>query len=565
MNADPDMRSNAGEAAMLGAEALLRSLRTNGVDYLFANAGSDFAPVIEAMAAVRDATAIPDTITVAHENAAVAMAHGYFLATGRAQAAMVHVNVGLANAVMGLINAHSDDVPVMMLSGRTPLTEHDRPGARVSPIQYGQEQFDQAGMVRDVVKWQYELRYGDQAADLVSRAYSVAMSDPKGAIYLSLPREPLCEPAPVPRAPIQTPARAAVADPAQIDRVAALLDGAQTPLIICSRGDPQGRVADAMATLAGRYGAPVAEMFVTRNVMPSRHPAMIGPALAKALPDADVVLVVDTPVAWIESKVRPGPQSTVIHIGADPLFRRLPVRSYKTDIAIAGDTASALEAIAARIAPRPLGDRTAALHRAFRRGIENAWAEGSAGTPTKAYVAKCLSDVLGANGIVVSERGAPAPYFDLAAGNRFFGNTQAGGLGWAMPAALGAQLADRARLVACVVGDGAYMFANPVACHQIAEANELPIMTVIVNNDAWDAVRTSTLAVFPEGEAARANRMPMVAIPKGPDYAMIARASRAATFRVAQAEHLAKTFGQAAALIRKERRQVLVDVAVRPD
>lgn len=557
--------SGAG-GTMLAAEALLRSLRAVGVDVLFANAGSDFAPVIEAMAAIRDNDAIPRAVTVAHESVGVAMAHGYYLATGQAQAVMVHVNVGLANCVMGLVNAHSDDVPIVMLSGRTPLTEHGRPGARVSPIQYGQEQFDQTGMVRDVVKWSYELRYGEQAADLVSRAHAIAMSEPHGAVYLSLPREPLCEMVRPPGPPIQVPQRPAVPDPDAIAEAARLLDGAQRPLIVCSRGDTGGRVADAMLGLADRYGAPVAEVFATRNLMPSRHRAMIGGrGLGKALPEADVVLVVDTPVAWIESAVRPSPKATVIHVGADPLFGRLPVRSYKTDLAIAGDTASALRGLAGTVAPRPTDARTRALNRAHRQAVESAWAAGATGTPTKAHVARCVSAIVGEDGIVVSERGAPAPFYDLAAGNRFFGNTQAGGLGWALPAALGIQLADRDRLVVCVIGDGGYMFANPVACHEVAAAEGLALLTIIVNNEAWDAVRTSTRAVFPDGAAVRANAMPMVAIAGAPDYARVAEAGGAVAFRVTESEQLAETLARAVDIIGKERRQVLVDVRVRPD
>lgn len=555
----------ASHRPMLAAEALLRSLKANGIDYLFANAGSDFAPVIEAIATVREDDAIPCPIAVAHESVGVAMAHGHYLATGRAQAVMVHVNVGLANAVMGLINAHSDDIPIVMLSGRTPLTEHGRPGARVSPIQYGQEQFDQTGMVRDVVKWHYELRYGEQAADLVSRAHAIAVSEPRGAVHLSLPREPLCETVDAPGAPIQTSATAAVPDPDAIAEAARLLDAAERPLIICSRGDTEGRVAAAMLALADRYGGPVAEVFVTRNVLPSRHPLMIGRGLAEALPEADVVLVVDTPVAWIESAVRPSRDATVIHLGPDPLFGRLPVRSHKTDLAIAGDTAAGLEALAKRVSQRPIDDRAARLNVAHSKSVDDAWTAGAAGTPTKAYVARCVSDILGEDGVVVTERGAPAPFYDLAAGNRLFGNTQAGGLGWAMPAALGFQLAARDRLVVCVIGDGSYMFANPVACHQVAEAERLPLLTVIVNNQAWDAVRTSTLAVFPDGDAARANQMAMVAIGGAPDYAGVAEAGHAAAYRVDRAEDLPATLARAVEIIRTEGRQVLVDVHVRPD
>ena len=105
-----------------GADAILHSLKSNGIDYLFINAGSDFAPIIESYAAVNDRSIFPKAIIVPHENVAVGMAHGFYLATGRPQGVMVHVHVGLANAVMGMINAHADNVPLVLISGRTPLT-----------------------------------------------------------------------------------------------------------------------------------------------------------------------------------------------------------------------------------------------------------------------------------------------------------------------------------------------------------------------------------------------------------------------------------------------------------
>ena len=110
---------------MSAGEAILRSLKMNGVDYLFTNPGSDFAPIIEAYAGV-EAQYIPEPVVVPFENLAVTMAHGYYLATGDMAAAAVHVNVGLANSTMGMINAHSDNVPVFLMSGRNPLTEGDR-------------------------------------------------------------------------------------------------------------------------------------------------------------------------------------------------------------------------------------------------------------------------------------------------------------------------------------------------------------------------------------------------------------------------------------------------------
>lgn len=156
-------RENRPPVPRTGAGELLKGLKNNGIDFLFANAGTDFPPIIEAFASL-PLDQLPVPVTVPHETASVAMAHGYYLVTGRLQATMLHVNVGLANALMGVINAASDNVPVIVLSGRTPITEHARPGSRVTPIQYGQEMYNQTSLVADTVKFHYEMRYPEQGA-----------------------------------------------------------------------------------------------------------------------------------------------------------------------------------------------------------------------------------------------------------------------------------------------------------------------------------------------------------------------------------------------------------------
>ncbi len=163
------------------AEAYLALLKSRGIDWLFANAGTDFAPIIEALVRGRKAgIAMPEAVAIAHETTAVAMAHGYYLVTGRPQAVMVHVNVGTANALMGLINASRDQIPMLFTSGRTPLTEQGLLGSRDLPIHWGQEMFDQGGMLREFVKWDYELRTPVQLEAAVDRALSIAMSEPQG-------------------------------------------------------------------------------------------------------------------------------------------------------------------------------------------------------------------------------------------------------------------------------------------------------------------------------------------------------------------------------------------------
>jgi acetolactate synthase-1/2/3 large subunit len=123
------------------------------------------------------------------------MAHGAHLVTGRPQAVMVHVSVGTANAVCGLMNAARDRIPILLTAGRSPILEADALGARDLRIHWGQEMFDQAGMVRELVKWDYELRDARQLDDVVDRAVGIAMTEPKGPIYLTLPREVLASPA----------------------------------------------------------------------------------------------------------------------------------------------------------------------------------------------------------------------------------------------------------------------------------------------------------------------------------------------------------------------------------
>jgi len=150
----------------------------------------------------------------------------------------------------------------------------------------------------------------------------------------------------------------------------------------------------------------------------------------------------------------------------------------------------------------------------------------------------------------------------LAGPNRAFIAPHSGGLGWAMNAALGAQLADRDRLVIAAVGDGSYMFANPVAAHQIAEALDLPILTIVKNNASWNAVRRSVLVSYPEGAAARANEMPLTSLSPQPDFTMVARASRAHAETVDRAQDLPDALDRALSVIRTERRQALLDVRV---
>ena len=185
----------AADMAATAGDVVLASLRRHGIEHFFANPGTDFPPIVEGFARAKLTGAkVPRPVLVPHENLAVAMAHGAYLMTGAPQAVMVHVNVGTANTINLLANAARDRVPLLLMAGRSPIMEAGAFGARSRPIHWAQEMFDQAGMVREFVKWDYELRNPDQAGLVVARAVEAAMAEPRGPVYLTLPREPLSAP-----------------------------------------------------------------------------------------------------------------------------------------------------------------------------------------------------------------------------------------------------------------------------------------------------------------------------------------------------------------------------------
>ncbi|MGY6707755.1 MAG: thiamine pyrophosphate-requiring protein [Rhizobiaceae bacterium] len=551
-----------------GAENLLLGLKANGIDYIFANAGTDFPPIIEAFATL-DSARVPMPVTVPHETAGVGMAHGYYLVSGKAQAAMVHVNVGLANSVMGVINAASDNIPVVMMSGRTPLTEGSRAGGRVTPIQYGQEMYDQSSLVADVVKFHYEMRYAEQGDMLAARASTLAMSEPRAPVYLSLPREPLMEALPDKARPTpkQVPAMPAAPHPGAVEQAARWLSEARSPLIVCQRGDTAGRVSAALVSLAEAHAIPVVEPFMIRNVMPSAHPMFIGHDPKAALAQADVVLVVDSAVPWMEALHRPADETRIIQLGPDPHFQRMPIRSYGCDLAVTSDAAAGVAAIFEAMGEpgAAVKERRAAiaeLSAARRRAMAELALEGKASPMSAEWMSRCISNVMDESAVVFGELGIVPGAMSVSGPNRIFCNPHSGGLGWGMPAALGAQLADRERLTICCIGDGSYMFANPVACHQIAEALELPILTIVKNNGMWNAVRRSVVNAYPGGAAAKANRMALTSLEPAPDYSQIAAASRAHVERVEHGEDLPAALERAVEVIRTERRQAFLELRI---
>ena len=217
------------------ADALLELLAQRGVELFLANAGTDFVSVIDGFAKRENKGLMyPKPLAVAHETAVMTMAHGYYLATGKLAAVMVHVGIGTANALAPLIAASRANVPVIFMAGRTPVTQSGHPASRSSYIHWGQDVYDQTASIREWVKWDYELKLPEDLASVIDRAMSVAMAEPKGPVCLTLAREILYDPPAemdmTPASRLELPTQPP--DPDQIAQAAQWLVQAAKPLII---------------------------------------------------------------------------------------------------------------------------------------------------------------------------------------------------------------------------------------------------------------------------------------------------------------------------------------------
>ena len=519
-----------GKQEGMAAEAYISRLGERGIEYVFANAGTDFAPIVEALSQSKGNGKVPRFMVVPHENVAMAMAHGYFRIAGKPAAVMVHVTVGTANTLNGVINAARDNIPVLLAAGRTPITETGSIASRNRPIHWGQEAFDQAGMLREYVKWDYELRAGQPVGAVVDRALDIAMSEPRGPVYLTLPREVLSSPSVDTRRDTVRPLGTLAPEPAQaaIEEATHLIAKAEFPIIVTSA---VGRVAAAVGELAAlteEFAIPVVQSEPRDLNLPTGHPMHLGYNVGELLAKADVVIVIDSAVPWMPRNIQPRKDAKVIHISADPLETRYPFRELEADLYVAGSSLAAMSMLRRTLANAMKGKKSEIESR--RKTLAKLREEVVAKrqkfidsvkdqTPIHpAWLAACINQVKSEDAIVISELGAPLPFLELNKPLSYMGSLLSGGLGFGMGAGLGAKLAAPEREVIVTVGDGSYMFGNPIPYHFVARAENLPTLTVVANNQTWLAVRQSTLDVFPDGHAAKANSMPLTELKPSPDY-----------------------------------------------
>ncbi|MBP6345321.1 MAG: thiamine pyrophosphate-requiring protein [Neisseriaceae bacterium] len=564
------------DITVLPTEALLHRLVAHGVDYVFINSGTDHPPLIESMAKLQaQGQKMPIFINCPHENAAMGLANGYYFATGRPQAVMVHTNVGLANAVTALINAHCQNIPTILLGGRTPITEHGHLGSRNTPIGYGQEMRDQAALVRESVKWDFELRVPEQMPEHLDRAFAIAQSLPKGPVYLSLPREPLCTPYRTDEATLLAPTRQqpVAYEPTQaaLRRAAECLAGAKRPVILAQRGAGSAAGVATLSELANDWAVPVVEFWATELAIASDDAMAAGGDPTPWLAEADVLLVVDSLAPWVMNQVALPADCQVIQLGPDPLFTDFPVRGYAVDVALATAVDLGLSLLQAALLPlltpaqkafnQTRHDQVSERNRAAQAARLATALAGTGEKVSKAFFSHAVGQLAEKHqGVLVTELAVAKEYTGLTRANSYYQEALSGGLGEGLAIALGVQLADRERLVIAALGDGSYLFGNPAACQQISAAATLPILIVIANNARWGAVAHSVRALYPDGHAAQCDDMPGVGLAPTPEFTQLVAASGGLGIKVTHGDEVAAALEQAVAFIRTERRLALVEV-----
>ncbi|HEU0276931.1 MAG TPA: thiamine pyrophosphate-requiring protein [Rhodanobacteraceae bacterium] len=504
--------------------AFLEALAELGVAYVFVNFGSDHAAIIESLAVARvEGRRLPEVVVCPHESVALSAAHGYAQSTGQPQAVIVHVDVGTQNLGGALHNASRGRVPVLIFAGTSPSTqEGELTGSRNEHILWLQNVFDQAGIVREYVKYGYEIRNGCNVKQLAYRAMQIATTDPKGPVYLTASREVLDEsttPVTLDRRrwrPVAVGALAAADVAGVVDDLLA----ARHPLIVTSYLGRNPRAVDGLVRLCERLAIPVVESVPNYMNFPATHPLYCGSqwneqAQNERLAEADLVLVLDSDVPWMPMVNRPSPDATVYCLDVDPLKESFPLWYVPAKGAFRVDAATALAQLNGELDARAVDSTqiearrhdVEAAHAAWLAALEHAEAADGESI-TAAYLTARIRQLIDDDAIVLNEGisnyGVIARHLQRSRSGSLLASG-ASSLGWYGGAAVGVKLGHPDQQVVALVGDGTYLFGVPASVYWVAQRYHTPFLTVIFDNCGWKSPKLSTLGVHPDGVARRTN------------------------------------------------------------
>jgi len=518
-------------------EATFEWMRARGIRYIFGNPGSTELPfLVNLPDGVRYVLALQESI-------ALAMADGYAQASGQPALVNLHVAPGLGNAMGVLFTALKNRAPLIVTCG-----QQDTRHIFHEPLLSG----DLVGMARPVTKWAYEVKHAADVPDALEQAYHLAMTPPRGPVFVSIPMNFWDAPAEPPRLKTLHAPDA----PQGLDAVVDALASAQKPALVCGAGvGGAGAVAEAVA-LAEKLGCAVYHAPLnSRMGFPTSHPLYEGmllpatPRLMQALSQHDFVLVVGAPVFLLYPYFPGGmlpPGVRAMLITDDPQeASRAPVEQ-----AFVGDIRRALAILMERVPAREYQMPSRTVEEARRRS-EATRARSKMGA---FFVLHTLARHLPQNAVVVDEAVSSSlclrEFVRLAPTHDYY-TSASGGLGWAMPASIGIQMAQPDRPVVCVIGDGSVMYS--VQALWSAREENAPVLFLVLNNSAYNILKSFTMAFYP-GSRVQGLDVPHL------DLVQLAQGMGVHAERLTTPEAVEEAIPRAL----QQRQPILLDVAIDP-
>ncbi|MFN8197374.1 MAG: thiamine pyrophosphate-binding protein [Nakamurella multipartita] len=461
-----------------GGAAVIESLAAHGVDTVFGIPGTHNLELFRHLpaAGIR-------CITTRHEQGAGYAADGYHQVSGRPGVVVTTSGPALFNVAAAAGTAWAESRPLLIISPGLPTGTDGGDAGQLH------ETKNSSGALNEIVAWSRRVASPAQAAAAVTDAFAFFAAGRPRPVHLEIPLDVLEQPwtgDPV----VAAPSAPAVPEPTAISAAATVLAGAARPVIVAG-GGARG-AATEIRGLAEQLGAPVITTTNGKGVLPEDHPLAIGASIRlraaqKYLAAADVALVVGSELGDSELWEGRVDTATVIRLDIDP--GQLD-KNRTGERHLLGDAAATLRQLRAELPGRdlPAADRTAAAELREQCRAEAVTDGGAPWQPVVQAVRRALpaGSTLVGDSSQVTYFGA-AHFFDAAAPGEFLYMAGFATLGYGLPAAIGAQLADPDRAVAVLLGDGALMFS----VQEIVTAVEqrLPIAIVVVDNGGYAEIK----------------------------------------------------------------------------
>jgi acetolactate synthase I/II/III large subunit len=525
---------------MDGGDTLIEVLNANGVEYIFASPGSEWPPLWEALSRRKaEGEKAPEYVTCRHEALAVGAAAGYYRSTGKLPAVVMHTTVGTVNAATALRGSLHDGTPMVVVSGES-IGYGDMPG-KDPGAQWLHELSDIGGpekLVAPVVKWSSTVRARETLSDTFHRACRIALESPRGPAYVDAPLEIMMEA--IETTIADPPAMEATFSPDErtLGEIANLLVGAEHPIVITELMGRDPDAVGALVEIAEKLALPVVEAHtVGATNFPTDHPMHQGNLSRPFLADADVVLVLDSPVPW--HPPTSGPKSaTIINMSPDPELHLRPYAPFPANITVHADAGPSVRSLAAFVRETDLDDaanariearreRLTAAHKARRSEVTEAALAAKDEDPiSPLWAGHAINEAIPDHALLVWElithRTVMERYLDRRVPGEMLKSF--GGLGQGLPNALGVKTANPDRLVVCLIGDGAFNYNPVLACYGYAQQHGQPFLTIILNNLMYRSQQGSIDRTYPEGVGKDLGPSFITGITPHPDYPKLVEA-----------------------------------------